>query len=343
MQPLRIAFLACNKNPALFHNDASYRYRCENLALMLRDLGHEVTLSHHRNFKPETRYDIIVFHRPSDSWHFRRALTRCRNTGAQLIADVDDLIIHPQWAVYSPGVLNGLLSLKKTEEQYRKNQAALACFSKFTTSTPPLAEKLELVFSGAVRVIPNAPHQLWKTIAPITLAEQLPLLTYFPGTRSHQRDFASIEAPLKVFLDEYPHFKLAITGVMDAPTGIRPEQLSRQGKQPFEHYAALVSTSWINLSPLEPTPFNQCKSALKTIEAAFWNKPTVSSPTSDAMRYEHRGALIAEGQNDWYTQLSRLADPEFYDQYTTSLAKKASDQALPQDLTTTFLSFGLPK
>lgn len=341
MQPLRIAFLAGNKNPALFQNDASYRYRCENLAIMLREQGHEVTLCHYRHFKPKnTYYDIIVFHRPSDNWHFRRALARCRKTGAQLMADVDDLIIHPKWAPFSPGVLNNLISLKKIEIQYKKNFLALSQFNKFSASTAPLAETLSQIFNGKVQIIPNAPHQLWKNISSIDSQSEQPLLTYFPGTASHDRDFASIQEPLKDFLSDHPQVALSITGIMSSTTGIRPSQLKLQGKQPFDIYASKVSESWVNLSPLEATPFNECKSALKTIEAAFWGKPTISSPNPDSLRYESCGAIIAKDNDDWFNQLNSLMSPKIYNDHVLDLTDRANVLCLPKELTTQFLTFG---
>ncbi|NVK44436.1 MAG: hypothetical protein HWE39_24660 [Oceanospirillaceae bacterium] len=341
MQSLRIAFLAGNKNPALFLNDASFRYRCENLALMLREQGHEVTLCHYRHFKPQNKhYDIIVFHRPSDNWYFRRALSRCHKTGAQLIADVDDLIIHPKWASFSPGVMNNLINLKKIQIQYKKNYLALSQFTKFTTSTTPLMEKMIQLFNGEVKVIANAPHQNWKNSSRLNSQVEQPLITYFPGTASHDRDFATIEEPLKDFLSDHPNVTLAITGVLGGEIGIRPTQLKLAEKQPFDVYASKVSESWVNLSPLETTPFNECKSALKTLEAAFWGKPTITSINPDNLRYEGNGAIIAENKDDWFKQLNNLMNSNIYNKYVYGLPEKANRLASPENLVTQFLTLG---
>lgn len=341
MQFLRIAFLACNKNPLFFLNDASYRYRCENLALMLREQGHQVELTHYKNFKPKGKhYDIIVFHRPSDNWYFRRALARCRNTGARLIADIDDLIIHPQWAEYSPGVLNKRLSLRKTKSQYQKNFLALKKFKYFTTSTIPLANKLQQHFEGNIEVLQNAPHRLWQSISPTINQESKLLITYFPGTASHDRDFASIQEPIKAFLADNPNARLSITGTIDTLENINPAQIQYQNKLPFEAYAAEVATSWVNLSPLESTPFNDCKSALKTIEASFWNKPTISSPNPDSLRYDGCGAIIAKTPDDWYTHLASLVDQKVYDSHTKPMQTSTDELANSEDITYRFLSLG---
>jgi len=341
LRSLRIAFLASNKDPARFQYDASYRYRSENLALMLREQGHDVSLCHYRDFKPKNaQFDIIVFHRPSDNWHFRRALARCKKTGAQLIADVDDLIIHPKWASFSPGVLNNLLPAKKIEAQFKMNFVALSHFDKLTTSTTALAQRLLETFSADVQVIPNAPHQTWKHSSTHTTKIEKPSLTYFPGTASHDRDFARIVEPLNDFLSDHPHVTLNITGIMNAPIGIKSKQLKLKDKQPFDVYATEVSKSWINLSPLESTPFNECKSALKTIEAAFWGRPTISSPNSDNLRYEGCGAFIAKDNNDWFNQLSSLINPDIYQKEVFNISKRAQALSLPKKITGDFLTFG---
>lgn len=59
----RIDFVATNKKPALFRGDASFIYRCENLAMALQAAGHDARMGRIADYRPSDAR-AVVFHRP---------------------------------------------------------------------------------------------------------------------------------------------------------------------------------------------------------------------------------------------------------------------------------------
>jgi hypothetical protein len=327
LNSLRFAFVACNKNPQRFMQDPSFIYRCENLALALSAQGHQPELLHYTQLSRKAQYDMVIFHRPAYRFGFAWLVKQLRKNGARVLADVDDLIFHPHWASVSPGVVNQLVSLKQTEKYFSANAKALAEFDYLTTSTLPLADKLRQQYPQAqILLLPNTVHQRWYQHEKANTTAAL-RLTYFPGTRSHDRDFATIAAPLAAFLQQNPAIQLHITGVLNCSLTCRPGQLVQHEKQPFNLYPHHVAQSWINLAPLEATEFNQHKSALKAIEASYFNTPTLATPIADMQRLSHCGAILVSTENDWFEQLSNLTDITRYQQHSQQLRQRLLDTA----------------
>lgn len=312
MNPLRIAFIANSKNPALYKADPAYIYRCENLALALREAGHNTYMMHISELSSKQRFDIIVLHRPKKHWLTQWRLRSLQRKGCKVIADFDDLVFLPEFATQSPGVINSLVSEKQTIKNFASHQAGLQYCDACLVSVTPLIQKIERVFSKPVLLLPNAVHRSWYPLleAPNRLAE--PKLTYFPGTRSHDRDFATIKPVLEQLLAEEPDLRLQITGVLTTDLHCKPQQLILQPKQPFADYALQVASSWLNLAPLEDTEFNRHKSALKAIEASWFNVPTLASPIPDMQRLQHAGAELMHNQQDWYRAIkTRLNSTQY--------------------------------
>ncbi|MCO5978944.1 glycosyltransferase family protein [Ideonella oryzae] len=327
-RPLAIAFLACNKNPDRFREDPSFTYRCENLALALAAQGHEVTLAHLSRPGWGRRPDIVVFHRPLLSWRFWWTQRRLRRQGVRLLADVDDLVFDPALAGQSPAVLNGQLPLRALQRRFWRHQQALRLFDRITVSTQALAQALAAQPGpgGADRIfwLPNAVHRRWRTEAEPEVAPCAePVLRYLPGTHSHDRDFALVAPVLSALLRKRPGLRLELVGplsfVLDAPPG----QVQHRPRLPFADYLAEARRPGIHLAPLEATPFTACKSALKVIEAAFWNQPTVCSPLPDAARFTDTGACVATSAEDWRHWITRLLDePAVYRAITHGLRSR---------------------
>lgn len=309
-RPLAIAFLACNKNAQRFREDASYAYRCDNLAHELAALGHQVVCTHVSQC-PDQRFDWVVLHRPQLAWHgswrMRWLMRRLRTGGARVLADVDDLIFRPELAGLSPGVLNDLVSLRQTRARFAAHRAALRQVDAISVSTQVLADELaDLPGARPVLVLPNSVHHAWRQLALPNSPPAAPLIRYLPGTRSHDRDILQASAGLAQVLRAHPQVRLSVTGPLNLPAGLPLGQVAHQDRLPFSEYAQAIAGAAVNIAPLEPTRFNQGKSALKVLEAGFWGVPTVCSPWPDAQRFAQAGAAFAQTAEDWASQLTQL-------------------------------------
>ena len=338
---LSIAFLACSRNPRLFQKDPSFVYRCENLGLALQAKGHRVSWLHWSALVPRQRFDVVVFHRPRCSLLWRSVLWWLRRQGTTLVADVDDLIFDTALAQHSPGVLNGLVGLPKMRKQFAEHAAALACFDQVTVSTQELAAHVHRCFpQAAVLVLPNAVHMTWRAAGKNGGAQlRQPVVTYFPGTRSHDRDFAVYRDGVEGFLAANANARLAVTGPLRFAISARPGQVVHHDKVPFADYAERVQSAWVNLAPLESTVFTRCKSALKILEAGFWGKPTVCSPLSDAQRFASAGAVFAADAPACCAALQALLVPAYYAAITHGLSARVLAQADARQAADAFLEF----
>jgi glycosyltransferase involved in cell wall biosynthesis len=316
----RIDFVATNRKPALFRGDASFIYRCENMAMALRAAGHDARMSHIAKYRPSNAR-AVVFHRPQLSPRFWSLARVLRRQGTRVIVDLDDLIFDPASARHSPAVVNGILPLRTIWLRFLRHRLALGYVDAVTCSTSALAERLDRLFPALpVTIVPNTVHMSWRECE-ADPAPRAPdrTIAYTPGTRSHDRDFQLIAPVLERFLESHPEVRLRITGELKQSLRARPGQVSQAARVPFADYAEVVRGAWVNLSPLEPSPFNDCKSAIKVIEAGYWGIPTICSPNADSERFVGAGAIIARGPDDWHRELERLLDDEAYADCTRGL------------------------
>lgn len=329
-----VSFLAHSRNAALFRSDPSFIYRCENVGAVLRLQKHWVRLLHLVQFswQVEPAVDGVVFHRPRRSIRLVALAWWLKVRGCQILAEFDDLVFDPSYSQYSPGVLNKALSLKKTRKNYLAHQKALKLFDLITVSTEPLREHvLALYPEKEVLVLPNAIHYSWRNHfdhLPVPGVDwRNPLITYLPGTRSHDRDFQVFAEGVSDFLNDYPHVRLQVTGPLQFDLPVRPEQIIRREKVPFSEYHEHIRQGWVNLAPLEDTPFTRCKSALKVMEAGYWGRPTICSLIPDAERFIGNGAIPVTSSAELYNELTKLLDPEYYQAYTKHLRQRVLELA----------------
>lgn len=344
MTPLHFAFVACNRNAARFREDSSFLYRCENLAAGLESAGHQTTLLHLTSVPLWNRFDVVIFHRPRWSMRFAAVVSWLRRQGRVLMADFDDLIFDENFAAISPGVLNNLVTLKETRKNFQASFRALTLFDRITVSTPPLADHMHSCFPhAAVEIIPNAVHFSWrrrnKETGEWSFPHGRPIITYFPGTRSHDRDFAVVNSVLSRFLQRHEDVRLHVTGPLQFDLPARSWQVVRREKVPYDDFHHYFQEGWVNIAPLEATPFNRCKSALKVMEAGYWNIPTICSPLPDAARLQNAGALQVEGDEAWSARLESLLDPDCYANETAGLRERVLQVAAVEDSAARLLGF----
>lgn len=334
---LKFHFLSHSKNPRLFASDPSFRYRCMNLVGLLE----KSKAAHGHVSKMPWRFGgVVSFHRPDNGAIFRKIFLRQKCLGSRLVADCDDLVFDPDLAEFSPGVRNGVVSLDKTREMFSENREALAKFSILTTSTEPLAVEMQRIFPKArVGVVPNAVYHGWLGMAEPPHPRPK-ILTYLPGTRSHDRDFQLIAPVLEELLHRHPEVRLHVTGPLIFQLSAREGQVLAREKVTFEQYHERVQEGCVNLAPLEDTPFNRCKSALKILEAGFFGIPTVCSDFPDARRFIGAGAHIARSPEEWRGHLEQLLfDEDFYRRATGALRQSVLDAAHPEQMEKIWLEF----
>ena len=329
---MHILYVACNSNANLYREDGSFIYRCENVGLALLELGFTIEFCHLRDLSPTKKVSVMIFHRPKFSLRLISLIYFFKLRGVRIWADFDDLIFDPDYTAFSPAILNRLKPYDNIYSLYKSHQKALFLVDKVFFSTQALLEHFKKIFPGKECIwLPNAVHINWlsqlKDTSSSYLASSDPVITYLPGSKSHDRDFEVFLAPLQDFLADFKYVKLQITGPLAIKFAMPAAQLIHKDRVNFADYHNEVKQAWVNLAPLEDTPFTRCKSALKVIEGAYWGKPTICSKLPDAERLKDRGAIIVSDTVDVYAYLKKLLDESFYQHYSQQLRAKILEVA----------------
>ena len=293
---------------------ASCRYRMGNLAELLRGA---TTVSDRRPpLRAFDRARVVVVIRPFLDAAATAVLEGCRQRGARLVADFDDLLFAGDPAEY-PLVLSGALDRCKCASRIAGYRTALAQFDAFTVSTEHLRQQLTAVVPGAkVAVVPNGVSPLWVRQGRALHSPWQPgdpkVIRFLPGSSSHDADFAAVVGMLADFLVDHHDVRLEIVGPLEFARDRLPvERVTQVPRVPFTELPRLLASSWVTLAPLLNTEFNRCKSAIKFLESAAFGAPCLSSPNPDMERHGDGGVLVAHNRRKWREVLERLLDDDW--------------------------------
>ena len=304
------------------YKDASVRYRCYNPAEALSNLHHlvDVIPINHLSIEIINRYDVFVFHRPSFTKKLSKIVNKAIRLNRVLIADYDDLIFNPDYAAFSPGFVNKQYSLPAMEKEYRKYYDALNLFDCFSVSTRPLADEIKKIKPlTRTGVIHNFISDAWLDCfrPERKKSNGTCRITYLPGSKSHDKDFALVEDVLSAYMEHNQRAILRIIGPLSLNENkFNKDQLEVMGRVPYFQLPHLISESRFTIAPLEPTVFNHCKSGLKFFESAAWGIPVIASSMDDMHRFKTKALLLADSADEWEKAIHLLAEEEYYEKCT---------------------------
>lgn len=315
----RVLFVSQTAKMEAPYLDPSVRYRCYNPAEVFEQEGviADVVAQQKLTAKLTENYDAFVFHRPyGGDPNLAVCLDAIRRRGCKVVADYDDLIFAPEYALESSIFLNGVRNEVQTKGIFKNNQIGFAQFDSFSVSTEPLKRQvLKLNPCAEVTVAGNGLSQSLLDsydMTPPCVAPKasLKLVSYLSGTASHNRDFESVAEVLAEFLCANADFRLAIAGPLEIPAAFPKSKIVRIPHREYRDFFASVGIARFNIAPLKlPNVFNECKSGLKFFESGIWGVPSVVSPLEDFRRFgDSDGIAIAEKRGDWLEALNRYAD-----------------------------------
>ncbi|WP_027179390.1 glycosyltransferase family protein [Maridesulfovibrio bastinii] len=294
--------------------DPSVRYRCYNHAenLAAKGICADVIAINLLTNKHIDQYDAFVFHRPQYSETIVTALEIIDSQNKVRLADYDDLIFGEENAELSSIYKNEILPKDACHKIFKENASALNLFDVVQTSSTPLAEQVAKHNpTASVKVVPNGLSKRWLEIGDIFPSHRFReriWISYLSGTKSHDHDFALVSEALSRFIKEEKRAMLMVAGPLDYETErFPPAQIVRVNYRDYWDLPALIKSTDINISALEPTLFNNCKSGLKFFESGAFGVPTVASPMTDLDRFSHSGLVYARNEMEWLQALKRLA------------------------------------
>lgn len=297
--------------------DPSVRYRCFNPAEVFREKGVLADVVAQQRLVPSMldQYDAFVFHRPyGGDVSLKICIDRIRSSGRPCVADYDDLIFDPEYALQSSIFLNGVRDEEQTIKVFNENLLGFELFSSFTVSTTSLAKHVQALAPEAkVTVIPNGLSA--KLLRTLDIRENggfcpRKWITYLSGTASHNPDFAFVAPTLAEFVNRHPEFRVVVAGPLELPEDFPSWAVMRLPLRPYREFFTSAGIGWVNIAPLKPeNAFNECKSALKFFESGIWGVPTIASPLPDFTRFaDSEGLAFATSPEDWMLELERFAD-----------------------------------
>ncbi len=290
-----------------------------------------------------TRCQLITVVRFRWTYALENLLTSAQLARIPIAFDTDDLVFD---VAQVPALVNLQNIDQRTDFEFNfwfsyaariENSARFA--DAFITTNDYLGQLLKQKFNKPVHVIRNFLNrqQIEYSAQILTEKKSKPnakpfTIGYFSGSPSHYHDLQSIADELADLLDEFDDLQVLVVGYMEFST--RLQAYLDQGRIIFHRFVdfltlqRLIAEVDLNIAPLYPNDFTECKSELKFFEAALVGTLTVASPTftfKQAIRHGHTGYLCQQGH--WYDTIQAI--------YSDPLAQRAlQDQALDDVLAT---------
>ncbi|MFT9149450.1 MAG: glycosyltransferase [Acetobacter sp.] len=261
----------------------------------------------------------VIFYRVPAFEAVNALLAETRRLGLSPWWEVDDLIFSA--ADYRRnGNLDTLGAAERAQllSGVRLFRSCLLACDRAIASTRALAGAMRGAGMAHVTVIENALDEQTIAIAGHILAHgphRRPdgeiRIVYGSGTNTHDADFRSAAGGILAAMQAEPRLSLHIIGELGLPESFRAlgGRVKCQPGRDFAAYMALLAQADISIAPLEPTAFNDAKSAIKFLEAGILAIPSVCSGRDAFLCVVRSGenGLLADTPQDWCQALLTLA------------------------------------
>lgn len=260
---------------------------------------------------------FVIFYRTQLTGHFQIYLDECARLRVPAAYDIDDPIfsksiygMNPNLRHLHPAEAKSLLASSD-----RHLHALQAC-DYAIVSTPRLADEIRKLGHQHVFLWRNAIDRETFYAAELANGRQPPpqngsvSVVYASGSRAHEADFREIEPVMLRLLSEFPELRFNVVGFLDLPKTFE-QFCNRITIRPFSDYNAYIAelgSSDVAVIPLVADDFNDCKSAIRQMEAAIVAVPSVASRIGDFANLVVHGesGMLASTSDDWYRHLCAL-------------------------------------
>lgn len=262
--------------------------------------------------------DLIIIQRPLDN-AMTAVLKQAKRQGIATIVEIDDDFS----TVHTRNVAHSAMNGKSMGHQWVQTAADLA--DHVTVSTPQLTKYAR---HGRFSVLRNCVPDSIFTVRPAKSDQIWPRIGWSGTVQTHPTDLQETKGRIgEVLKANGLPFNVVGDGKYVARNlGLYPETevFSTGWVQLDMFYQYLYSFVDIGIVPLELSPFNQAKSALKGLEFAALGIPFVASPTREYERLEAYGVgKTAKSPGDWKKHLQRMIDRPAE---TERIAKESRDR-----------------
>ena len=313
--PRRVLFVSGSGASATLR----YRVRLPEEALRSRGaLTAAVHFTDRRAAALAERADVVVLYRCPGGQDMVELIERLRGGPAPPLVtyDVDDLVFRAEHLA-GMDFLDSLTA--QQQETFRSDVALRAQLVPYadlvTGSTAQILDELALLTDAPSALLPNGIGLVGANLAGV--ARAVPRahpgfrLGYFSGSATHDADWASIEDGVVEFLHAHAEAELWLVGKVKATAALAAVsgQVRTLTLVEWDALPALLRSVDVTLAPLARNAFADAKSAIKWLEAALVETPTIAPPTPPFVAAIDAGTtgLLASTPADWFDALTQLA------------------------------------
>jgi len=254
------------------------------------------------------RADVIVTQRYAVAeLEAADALIRhCRQQGITLLYDLDDDLRH---------IPRDHRDARLLRPRARLVSRLVRGAGAVWVSTPALAQTLAELRDDVIVVENGLDERIWAAgPAPIP-PRPGPVRVLFMGTMTHDADFAIVEGALArlkaVFAEHVSVDLLGVSSQPDMPSWVNRVSMPVHATSSYPGFVNwFTQQHWdIAIAPLTGTPFNACKSAIKTLDYAALGLPVLASDSAvyrGSLADGPGGMLLPDDENAWFVALTRL-------------------------------------
>lgn len=294
------------------------RYRVENKAAQLRELGYDVLTVNASAFKMSDAENAshIVIYRTGYSEVLEQLCHLAKKHNKPVYYDIDDLVIDTKYTdllAYTQGLSE--VDKYNYDSSVKSYGKMMALCDIVVTTTQTLKEELEN-YSSEVMINRNLASEELVRLSQETLKDYTQVsskikIGYFSGSITHNENFEMIKPAIMQILEKYPHVELHLVGYIDLPQDLKKytEQIIMNDYVDWKELPRLISQMDINLAPLVDSVFNRAKSEIKWLEAALVKVPTVASylgSFEEMVKNDETGILAQP--DEWYEKLETLIE-----------------------------------
>lgn len=315
---------------------APLRYRARLPAEALALAGVATDVAHYRDARVDgliDATDVLIVYRVPMSRQLLALIERARRRAIPVLFDADDLIFDPELVDDVPGLRH--LPADTVElwwQGVRRYRATLEACDGYIASTAVLAAEAARLtglptarFDNGVGVLlgRRSDDERARPRRPGPLR-----VGYFSGSDAHGDDWALIEPALVDILRGRRDVEVWLGGLLPASAALDGHRrVRRTGLVPWTSLPGVLRDLDVNLAPLRRgVRFNEAKSAVKWLEAALVETPTVASATDpfrDAI--DDRTGVLIDDDARWVEAIGELLDDEAL---RSALGRRARQAAL---------------
>jgi glycosyltransferase involved in cell wall biosynthesis len=330
--------------------EASLRYRVYLPAEALASAGIATEVCFYSDPLLEKRAldcDLIVLHRVRGVRRILKLIDDARQRNQRVLFDVDDLIFDPDSVPVIPWLHTVTEDQAETIQRnsFQYKLAMQAC-DGVIASTQPLCEKVKALLNIPAIHFPNGIGRHLLRLSDFALsqkrAQKRTRLGYLSGTLTHQADWQMIEPTIVDLLGKWPELELWLVGQVELTSALRRfgDRAQLLPLLPWQHLPELTCQLDVNLAPLAPGVFNETKSAIKWLEAALVEVPTVASSIQPYVEVIEHGSngMKAGSVEEWRASLEQLiTDVDFRHQLGAQARIDAVESFSPEQQTRRYL------